>query len=483
MRQSSELHWAWVVAPITFVTLVASAAFRSVPGVLMDPLHMEFGWSHATIGFAVSVNMVLFGLVSPFAAALMDRFGIRVVVTCALVAISVGSGLTVLMTASWQLVLCWGVLVGAGAGSMSMAFVATVVNRWFVARRGLVSGILTAGSATGQLVFLPVVAWLTTHHGWRTAALTTAAAALVVVPLVALLMRNHPADLGLAAYGATPEDPGPAPHQSAGSSAGRTLRVLGDAARRPVFWLLAGGFAICGATTNGLIATHFIPAAMDHGMPPTTAASLLALVGLFDVGGTIASGWFTDRVDPRYLLLTYYTLRGAGLAVLPSLLAPHTTPGTWVFVIFYGLDWVATVPPTVMLCREWFGPEVGAIVFGWVFASHQLGASAMASGAGVIRDHTGSYDPAFYLAAGLCLVAAVLSLSIRRLSTSPDLAEGDRLGDLATAQGGVDRDHGGVAGHVPGVGLLDVGPLGAEPVQHRQLHPEPEPVATMRGEH
>jgi sugar phosphate permease len=412
-----SLHWAWVVAPVAFLTLVGSAAFRSVPGVLMDPLHTEFGWSHGTISFAVAVNMVLFGLISPFAAALMDRFGIRVVVSVALVMISVGSGLTVFMTAAWQLVLCWGVLVGAGTGSMSMAFVATVVNRWFVTQRGLVSGILTAGNATGQLVFLPVVAWITTHHGWRAAALTTAAAALAVVPLIVFLMRNHPADLGLRAYGATDEDPGPPPHQAVGSSAGRALRMLREAMRTPAFWLLAGGFAICGATTNGLIATHFIPAAMDHGMPPTTAASLLALVGLFDVGGTIASGWFTDRVDPRYLLLAYYSLRGVGLLVLPSLLAPSTTPGTWVFVIFYGLDWVATVPPTVMLCREWFGADAGPIVFGWVFASHQIGASAMALGAGLIRDDTGSYDPAFYLAAGLCAVAAVLSISIRRRNT------------------------------------------------------------------
>jgi MFS family permease len=426
MSQRSEtrpdLHWAWVVAPVTFVTLVGSAAFRSVPGVLMDPLHMEYGWSHGTISLAVSVNMVLFGLISPFAAALMDRFGIRPVVTGALVLISLGSGLTVFMTAAWQLVVCWGVLVGVGAGSMSMAFVATVVNRWFVARRGLVSGILTAGNATGQLVFLPLVAWITTHHGWRTAALTTAAAALAVVPLIVFLMRNHPADLGRQAYGATPEEPGPPPHQGSGSSATRALRVLRDATRVPAFWLLVGGFAICGATTNGLIATHFIPAAMDHGMPPTTAASLLALVGLFDVAGTIASGWFTDRVDPRFLLLTYYTLRGVGLAVLPSLLAPHTTPGTWVFVIFYGLDWVATVPPTVMLCREWFGPEVGSIVFGWVFASHQIGASAMAFGAGVIRDRTDSYDPAFYAGAVLCAVAAVFSWSIRRRQTGPPSA-------------------------------------------------------------
>jgi sugar phosphate permease len=419
------LNWAWVVAAVTFVTLVGSAAFRSVPGVLMDPLHLEYGWSHATIGLAVSVNMMLFGLISPFAAALMDRFGIRPVVTFALVMVALGSGLTIFMTAAWQLILCWGVMVGVGAGSMSMAFVATVVNRWFVARRGLVAGILTAGNATGQLIFLPLVAWLATHHGWRTAALTTAAAALAVVPLVLLFLRDHPADLGLRAYGATDADPGPPPHQAVGSSAGRALRVLRDAARVPTFWLLAGGFAICGATTNGLIATHFIPAAMDHGMPPTTAASLLAVVGIFDVGGTIASGWFTDRVDPRLLLLGYYTFRGVGLAVLPMLLAPHTTPGTWVFIIFYGLDWVATVPPTVMLCRDRFGADVGPIVFGWVFASHQVGAAFAAYGAGVIRDRTGSYNPAFYLAAGLCVVAALLSVRIRQApqrpsSTAPD---------------------------------------------------------------
>ncbi len=425
MVRMTRLHWAWVVAPVSFVTLVGSAAFRSVPGVLMDPLHMEFGWSHATIGFAVSVNMMLFGLISPFAAALMDRFGIRPVVTCALLLVALGSGLTVFMTAAWQLVLCWGVLVGAGAGSMSMAFIATVVNRWFVARRGLVAGILTAGNATGQLIFLPLVAWLTTHHGWRVAALTTAAAALAVIPLVVLLLRNHPADLGLRAYGATDADPGPPPHQPVGSSAGRALRVLRDAARTRTFWLLAGGFAICGATTNGLIATHFIPAAMDHGMPPTTAASLLAVVGIFDVAGTIASGWFTDRVDPRLLLLAYYTLRGVGLAVLPSLLSPHTTPSTWVFIIFYGLDWVATVPPTVMLCREWFGAADGAIVFAWVFASHQVGAAWAAYGAGVIRDRTGSYDPAFWAAAGLCVVAAALSVSIRRRGSDPEVVVGD----------------------------------------------------------
>jgi MFS family permease len=409
-----RLHWAWVVAAVAFVTLVGAAAFRSVPGVLIEPLHDEFGWSHGLIGSAVSLNLMLFGLISPFAAALMDRFGVRPVVTFALVMVAVGSGLTVFMTEPWQLVLCWGLLVGIGTGSMSMAFVATITSRWFVARRGLVSGILTAGNATGQLIFLPVVAWFATHHGWRTASVLASLAALAVVPLVLLFLRNHPADLGLRAYGATDADPGPPPRQHVGSSAGRALSVLRDAARSRTFWLLSGGFAICGMTTNGLIATHFVPAAHDHGMPATTAASLLAVVGIFDVVGTIASGWLTDKVDPRLLLVGYYALRGVGLMALPALMSPHVEPSMWVFIIVYGLDWVATVPPTVALCREWFGAAAGPIVFGWVFASHQVGAAVAATGAGVVRDVTGGYDPAFYAAAGLCAIAAVMSWAIRR---------------------------------------------------------------------
>ncbi len=412
----SGLHWGWVVAAVTFVTLVGAAAFRSVPGVLMDPLHAEFGWSHGTIGFAVSVNLVLFGLFSPFAAALMDRFGVRRVVAYALLLVAAGSGLTVFMNEAWQLVMLWGVLVGVGTGSMSMALVATITSRWFVARRGLVSGVLTAGSATGQLIFLPIVAHLATTHGWRTASLVTAATAFAVVPLVLLLLRDHPADMGLSAYGATEADPGPPPHVRAGSSAGRALSVLATASKSSTFWLLAGGFAICGMSTNGLIATHFVPAAHDHGMPTTTAAGLLAVVGIFDVAGTVLSGWLTDRWDPRLLLLAYYVLRGVGLMTLPALLGPVPQPSIWLFIVIYGLDWVATVPPTVVLCRDRFGADIGAIVFAWIFAAHQVGAAIAAFGAGAIRDSTGSYGGAFWTAAILCLVAAGLSFAIRPAS-------------------------------------------------------------------
>jgi MFS family permease len=404
-------RWPWLVAGAAFVTLIGAAGFRAVPSVLIDPLHDEFGWSHATISAAVSINLVLFGVMSPFAAALMDRLGMRRVVAGALVLVAAGSGLTVFMTSSWQLLLCWGVLVGVGTGSMSMAFVATVTGRWFVKHRGLVSGVLTAAGATGQLVFLPLVAALATAHGWRTPAVVVAVAALAVVPLVLLLLRDYPNDVGATAYGASPDEvtvAGPV----TGSSAARAVRALTSAARTKTFWLLAGGFAICGASTNGLVGTHFVTAAHDHGMPHTTAASLLALIGIFDVAGTIFSGWLTDRVDPRLLLGGYYTLRGASLLILPSLFAPDTQPSMWVFIIFYGLDWIATVPPTVALCRNRFGAN-GPVVFGWVFASHQVGAAIAAVGAGAIRDTQGTYDMAWVFAGGLCVIAALLSLAIR----------------------------------------------------------------------
>ncbi|MGN7781802.1 MFS transporter [Mycolicibacterium sp. 22603] len=409
LRAPGRVHWAWVIAGVSFVALLGAAAFRSVPGVFMVPLHDEFGWSHGTIGLAMSVNMTLFGVTAPFAAALMDRLGIRPVLAGALALIAAGSALSIVMTTGWQLVLLWGVLVGIGTGAISMGFVATVATRWFEARRGLVTGVLTAASATGQLIFLPAVAQVTTTHGWRWAALIVAVAALAVVPLVAVFMRNRPADIGLTAYGATTDEPAAV----AGGSFGAAFEGLRIGLRSRAFWLLAGSFAICGMTTNGLIGTHFIPAAHDHGMPTTLAAGLLATIGVLDVVGTIFSGWLTDRVDPRILLCVYYAGRGLSLVLLPSLLSPHAEPSTWVFVIFYGLDWVATVPPTIVLCREFFGVRA-PIVFGWVFAAHQLGAAAAAAGAGWIRDLQGQYDLAFYLAAGLCLAAALLCAAVRR---------------------------------------------------------------------
>jgi MFS family permease len=411
-------HPAWWVAGVTFLALVGAAGFRAVPGVLMEPLRDEFGWSVTTISAAVAVNLALYGLTAPFAAALMERYGIRPVVVAALVVVAAGSGFTVFMTASWQLVLCWGVLVGLGTGSMALALVATVTGRWFVARRGLVSGVLTAGGATGQLVFLPLIAVVAESSGWRTAALGVSVIALAVVPLVLLLLRERPRDVGAVPHGGTAADD----HDPVRSGAGRlAIKGLTDAARTAPFWYLAAGMMICGATTMGLLQPHFIPAAHDHGMPQTAAAGLLALVGLFDIVGTIASGWLTDRFDPRYLLLGYYVLRGASLAALPALFGPDIQASMVAFIVFYGLDWVATIPPTMALCREIFGAQA-PVVFGWVFASHQVGAAVMALAAGVVRDVSGAYDLAWQVGGALCLLAGVLSLAVRR----------DRVGSGAT---------------------------------------------------
>ncbi|MFJ8658247.1 MFS transporter [Streptomyces sp. NPDC093795] len=410
--RTPRIHRAWFVAAVTFVTIIGAAAFASLPGLLIEPLHDAFDWSRGTIGFAVSVNLALYGLTAPFAAALMDRFGIRRVVAVALTIISVGSLLTVWMTAAWQLVLYWGVLVGLGSGSMALAFAATVTNRWFVGRRGLVTGILTAAGASGQLVFLPLLSWLVENQGWRPAAVTVALAALAVVPFVWLLLRDHPADVGLAPYGGEYAEK-PAPVTGA---ARRAVTVLLKAARTGPFWLLAGSFAICGASTNGLVKTHFVPAAHDHGMPLTAAAGLLAVIGVFDVVGTIASGWFTDRFEARRLLAVYYALRGVSLLFLPMLLAPSVHPPMLFFIVFYGLDWVATVPPTIALCREHYGDD-SAIVFGWVLASHQIGAAAVAFAGGVARDVFGSYDVVWYASGALCAAAALMALVIRRSRT------------------------------------------------------------------
>ncbi|MET9829612.1 MFS transporter [Streptomyces sp. NPDC006385] len=405
-----RIHRAWYVAAVAFVTILGGAAFRSLPGLLIDPLHQEFGWSRGTIAAAVSVNLALYGLTAPFAAALMDRFGIRRVVAVALTVIALGSGLTVWMTAPWQLLLCWGLLVGLGTGSMALAFAATVTNRWFTERRGLVTGILTAASASGQLIFLPVLALMVDAGDWRPAAVTVALAALAVVPFVWLLLRDHPADVGLKPYGAREFVPKPAPVPGA---ARRAVKVLFTAARTGPFWLLAGTFAICGASTNGLIQTHFVPAAHDHGMPVPAAASLLAVIGVFDVVGTIASGWLTDRFEPRRLLAVYYALRGVSLLFLPMLLFPTVHVPMLFFIVFYGLDWVATVPPTVALCREHYG-EDSAIVFGWVLASHQVGAALVAFLGGVARDVFGSYDIVWWASGALCAAAALMALVIRR---------------------------------------------------------------------
>lgn len=413
-RRPPRIHPAWWVALVSFLTILGAAAFTAAPGLLVEPLHTQFGWSRATIGMGISVQLVLYGLIAPFSAAFMDRFGIRPVVATALTAIALGALATVWMSEPWHFVLTWGVIVGVGSGALALAFTATVTQRWFVRHRGLVSGVLTAATASGQLIFLPVLAWLVEQRGWPAVSITVALACALVMPLVLLLLREHPADVGLAPYGSDEFVPRPPPRHGA---ARRAIGALWTASRTSTFWLLVGAFAICGATTNGLVRTHFVPSAHDHGMAVTVAASLLAVVGIFDVVGTIFSGWLTDRFNPRLLLVVYYTLRGVSLLFLPTLMAPTVEIPMIFFIVFYGLDWVATVPPTLALCREIYAAEA-PVVFGWVLASHQVGAGIVAWAGGLVRDATGSYDLVWYGAGVLCAGAALMSLVVRRARTA-----------------------------------------------------------------
>jgi MFS family permease len=419
-----RIHRAWFVAAVTMGALIAAAGFRSSTGALLEPLEHEFGWSRATTSGAVSLNLVIYGLTAPFAAALMGRFGVRRVVAASLGLVALGAGLTLLMTSAWQLWLLWGFAVGIGTGALALVFGAIVANRWFVRHRGVVIGVFSAASSTGQLVFLPAIAHLAEGPGWRWAAGLVTAFAVALVPLVWWILRDQPTDVGTTPYGAGPGWV-PAPVTETRGAARVALETLRESARSRTFWILFATFWICGWSTNGLIGTHFIPAAHDHGMPAGTSANLLALIGVFDIVGTIASGWLTDRVDSRYLLFGYYFFRGLSLLVVPALLGPHVHPSLFVFILFYGLDWVATVPPTVALCRQHFGVERAGVVFGWVFAAHMVGAGVAASYAGWVRTSLGDYFVAWMTAGALCLGAAALCLLIpsRGVEGSHDIGE------------------------------------------------------------
>jgi len=407
---TKRLHPAWVVAGITFLTLIASAGTRSAPSVLIVPLEESFGWGRDEISFAIAVNVLLFGLVAPFAAALMERFGIKKVVMTALSVVGTGSALTIFIQKPWQLVALWGVVVGIGTGSMALVFAASIANRWFVKNRGLVIGGLTAATATGQLIFLPGLSTLAINIGWQSVSIAVSLSCFVMVPIIGLFMYERPSSAGVTPYGAPFDWVEPIQNKQ---NAGRVaIDSLKQALKVRNFWYLAGSFFVCGLSTNGLIGTHFIPAAHDHGMMEVAAASLLALVGVFDVIGTLFSGWLTDRIDPKKLLFFYYLLRGVSLFLLPSILFSTIHPSTLVFVIFYGLDWVATVPPTILLCRTVLGPERATVVYGWVFAAHQIGGSIAALGAGIARVKFGDYSLAFYLSGFLCVITAMAVLRI-----------------------------------------------------------------------
>jgi predicted MFS family arabinose efflux permease len=409
LRRRFGQNYVFVVVAVVFLALMVSAGLRATPGVLILPLEAAFGWDRASISFAAAIGIFLYGLIGPFAAALMLRFGIRRTMLSALALMAVSSGVSALMTARWQLVLCWGVLSGLSTGCVAVVLGATIVNRWFVKHRGVVMGAMTASAATGTLIFLPALAAIAQNHGWRPVVLTVAACALALIPLVWWLLPERPGDIGLTRYGATGAAPAA---EGTGNPLSAALGALGNAIQHRAFWYLFATFFICGFTTNGLVGTHLIALCGDHGIAEVRAAGLLAMMGVFDLIGTTASGWLTDRFDPRKLLFMYYSLRGAALIYLPYSNFSFTSLS--MFAVFYGLDWIATVPPTLRLTTEAFGETAAAMVFGWILAGHQLGAACAAFLAGYLRTLQGDYVDAFVFAGTTGIIAAALALMIGR---------------------------------------------------------------------
>jgi sugar phosphate permease len=412
-----KFHYAFVVAGVTFLVLLVGAGMRAVPGVFVVPFETEFGWSRATISLAVGVCIGLYGLTAPFSAAMMDRFGVRGTMLGALTSIGTALALLPLMTQSWHLIVLWGVMIGVGIGFVANVLAAIVATRWFVARRGLVMGVLTSATAAGQLLFLPPLAIIAAAWGWRAMAATLAVAVLGLIPVVWLLMRDRPEDIGVKAFGETADTKPLAP--ATGNPIRNSFAALGFGLRHRDFYLLAGTFFVCGASTNGLIGTHLVPACIDNGIPEVMAASLLASMAIFNFIGATGSGYLSDRVDCRILLCVYYGLRGLSLLFLPFSFDTFYTLS--VFAIFYGLDWIATVPPTVKLIGQSFGREKTAVMYGWITAVHQIGGASAAFFGGVLRVNFDTYMHAFMISGLLCLIAAIMALfiGVGRLAPEP----------------------------------------------------------------
>jgi sugar phosphate permease len=414
---NGRFYYGWVVVWVVFLALLVSAGVRAAPTVLINPLETELGWGRATISAAVSVGLLLYGLTGPLAGWLMDRLGPKLLAVAGLAIIAMSTLAGAAVTELWQLNLFWGVLSGVGTGIVAPVLGATVANRWFVARRGLVLGIFGAAASAGQLVTVPALMWLVVEIGWRSGTVVLAAIVLLVLAPVLLLMRNDPEELGLRAYGEkNPAEVSPAPEPSTAVAEGWSGNAVLRAFRSPVFWLLSGSFFICGASSNGIIGVHFVPHSIDHGIPEVTAASVLALMGAMNFVGTLASGWLTDRYDPRKLLAVYYSLRGLSLLLLPFV---TEFAGLAVFAVFFGLDYIATVPPTVALVADRFGRANVGAVFGWVFFAHQIGAALASYLGGVARDSLGDYTAAFLGAGVLAILASLMVLVIRREDASP----------------------------------------------------------------
>jgi len=418
---AGRVHYAWVVAIMMFVVMISVVGVRAAPSVLIVPLEHTFGWSRGTISGAISLNILLMGAVGPFVTALFQTLGLKRTVLLALSILCAATILSGFITEPWHLFATWGVLVGLTSGLGGGGLAATVANRWFVARRGLVVGILMAANASGQLVFLPLMARIAEGGHWRMISFVLGGAIAVLIPLVLLLLPETPRQVGLTAFGAPPdEDRAPAAPAS-GNPIAVAFGGLGRGVRSLDFWLLSGSFFICGFSANGLVGTHMISYCVDNGITEVAAAGLLAGMGVFDLFGTTMSGWLTDRYDSRVLLFWYYGLRGLSLIVLPF------TGFDWVslslFTVFYGLDFIATVPPTVALTNQVFGRAAAPVIDSWIFCGHQIGAAVAALGAGMIRSSTGSYFGAFFISGLACLLASILVMRIARQSPVAVAAE------------------------------------------------------------
>lgn len=406
------IHYAWVIAAVTFFAMLTTSAALGLPGAMLQPLSKEFGWTTDQLSSVFAVRFALFGLLGPFAAIFVARFGLRRIMVTAATFIAVAMVLATQVTQLWQMFLLWGLVLGCGTGLTALVLGAMVASRWFTERRGLVVGLFAASTATGQLIFLPIAAWMIEHLGWRYAVIPVFIACITVAVLATLFMRDHPRDVGLRSYGepeGTPQDAipaTPAPLNFLGP-----FKVLAEASRNRTFWILAGSFFICGLSTNGLVQTHFISLCGDNGLSAVPAASVLSMMGAFDLFGTTLSGYLSDRYDNRKLLFWYYGMRGLSLFWLPY--STFTLLGLSTFAMFYGLDWIATVPPTVKLAAQEFGKERAGMIFGWVFAAHQLGAAVAAYGAGLTRTLLLTYNPALFAAGAACLLAAAMVLVIR----------------------------------------------------------------------
>ena len=405
-----RVHYAWIVLAVMFSAILAGVGVRAAPGVMIIPLERAFGWNVATISGAVSLNIILMGATGPFLTGLIDVVGLkRTIIGCMIVLIA-GTGLSNFMTSPWQLFLTWGLMVGIGSGAGAVGMAAAVANRWFARRNGLAMGLLTAANAAGQLIFLPVLAMLAARYGWRGVSVTVTLVIAAAVPVVALLLPEWPADIGLGPFG-TETTPARLPGHL-GNPFSVAVRALSRASHSMDFWLLTASFAVCGLSTNGLINTHLIAYCADRGISQIAGADILAVLGVFSLIGATASGWMCDRFNPRILLFWYYGLRGLSLIVIPF--TQFDAVSLSIFSVFYGLDWVATGPATFALANEVFGRRDTPVIIAWIFAGHQIGGALAAFGAGAVRSVTGDYLLAFLTSGIACLLASLLVLRVTR---------------------------------------------------------------------